>query len=123
VQDKLTAVGDIAMTNRIANMDEGSYAGTFKYYKALMAATGEQIWVPGHGLGSKDLLKTYGEFMAGIWEPCLKAVEDGKSEAEAKAAVLKDPRVAARAKTMDGFDRNIGKYISLAYLEAEKVAF
>ncbi len=123
VQDKLTAVGDIAMTNRIANMDEGSYPGTFKYYKTLMAATGEQLWVPGHGEPRKDLLKTYGEFMAGIWEPCLKAVEDGKSEAEAKAAVLKDPRVAARATTMQGFDGNIGKYVSLAYLEAEKVAF
>ena len=123
VQDKVTAVGDIAMANRIANMDEGSYPGTFKYYKALHAATGDQLWVPGHGHARPDLLKTYGEFMAGIWEPCLKAVEDGKSEAEAKAAVLKDPRVAARAKTMDGFDGNIGKYISLAYLEAEKVAF
>jgi hypothetical protein len=74
-------------------------------------------------LGSKDLLKTYGEFMAGIWEPCLKAVEDGKSEADAKAAVLKDPRVASRAKIMQGFDSNIGKYVSLAYLEAEKIAF
>ena len=123
VQDKLTAVGDIAMTNRIANMDEGSYPGTFKYYSALMAATGEQLWAPGHGQARKDLLKTYGEFMAGIWEPCLKMVEDGKSEAEAKAAVLKDPRVAARAKTMQGFDGNIGKYVSLAYIEAEKVAF
>jgi len=50
-------------------------------------------------------------------------VEDSQSEAEAKAAVLKDPRVAARAKTMEGFHRNIGKYVSLAYLEAEKVAF
>jgi glyoxylase-like metal-dependent hydrolase (beta-lactamase superfamily II) len=123
VQDKVTAVGDIAMTNRIANMDEGSYPGTFKYYQALQAATGDQLWVPGHGQATKDLLKTYGEFMAGIWEPSLKAVEDGKSEAEAKAAVLKDPRVAARAKTMQGFDGNIGKYVSLAYLEAEKIAF
>ncbi len=123
VQDKVTALGDIAMTNRIANMDEGSYPGTFKYYKNLMAATGEQLWVPGHGEARKDLLTTYGTFMAGIWEPCLKAVEDGKSEAEAKAAVLKDPRVMARAKTMQGFEGNIGKYISLAYLEAEKVAF
>ena len=123
VQDKLTAVGDIAMTNRIANMDEGSFAGTFKYYKALMAATGKQIWVPGHGLGSKDLLQTYGDFMAGIWEPCLKSVEESQSEADAKAAVLKDPRVASRAKTMQGFDGNIGKYVSLAYLEAEKIAF
>jgi glyoxylase-like metal-dependent hydrolase (beta-lactamase superfamily II) len=123
VQDKVTAVGDIAMTNRIANMDDGSYPGTFKYYKALQAATGDQLWVPGHGHARPDLLKTYGEFMAGIWEPCLKAVEDGKSETEAKAAVLKDPRVAARAKTMQGFDGNIGKYVSLAYLEAEKIAF
>ena len=123
VQDKVTAVGDIAMTNRIANMDDGSYPGTFKYYKSLEAATGQQLWVPGHGQARPDLLKTYGEFMAGIWEPCLKAVEDGKSEAEARAAVIKDPRVAARAKSMQGFDGNIGKYVSLAYLEAEKVAF
>jgi glyoxylase-like metal-dependent hydrolase (beta-lactamase superfamily II) len=123
VQDKVTAVGDIAMTNRIANMDEGSYPGTFKYYKSLEAATGQQLWVPGHGQARPDLLKTYGEFMAGIWEPCLKAVEDGKTEAEARAAVIKDPRVAARAKSMQGFDGNIGKYVSLAYLEAEKVAF
>ena len=50
-------------------------------------------------------------------------MEDGKSEADAKAAVLKDPRVAARAKNMQGFEGNIGKYISLAYLEAEKLAF
>ncbi len=123
VQDKVTALGDIAMTNRIANMDEGSYPGTFKYYKSLEAATGQQLWVPGHGQARPDLLKTYGEFMAGIWEPCLKAVEDGQSEAEARAAVMKDPRVAARAKSMQGFDGNIGKYVSLAYLEAEKVAF
>jgi len=45
------------------------------------------------------------------------------SEADAKAMVLRDPRVAARAKTMQGFDGNIGKYVSLAYLEAEKEAF
>lgn len=123
VQDKVTAVGDIAMTNRIANMDEGSYPGTFKYYKALIAAAGDQLWVPGHGQARHDLLKTYGDFMAGIWEPCLKAVEDSKSEAEARAAVMQDPRVASRAKSMDGFNGNIGKYISLAYLEAEKIAF
>lgn len=123
VQDKLTAVGDIAMTNRIANMDEGSYLGTFKYYKDLTAATGDQLWAPGHGEPRKDLLKTYGEFMAGIWEPCLQAVKDGRGEAEAKTQVLKDPRVQARAKTMQGFDGNIGKYISLAFLEAENEAF
>jgi glyoxylase-like metal-dependent hydrolase (beta-lactamase superfamily II) len=123
VEDKVTHVGDIAMANRIANMDDGSYPGTFKYYKALASAAGEQLWTPGHGQPGKDILQTYGQFLSGIWEPCLKAVEDGKTETEAKAMVLTDPRVAGRAKTMQGYDSNIGKYISLAYLEAEKVAF
>jgi glyoxylase-like metal-dependent hydrolase (beta-lactamase superfamily II) len=123
VQDRLTCVGDIAMGNRIANIDDGSYVGTFKYYEALQQAAGEQLWVPGHGMGSQDLLTRYGTFLAGIYEPCLKAVKDGQSMEAAKAAVLKDPRVASRAKTMDGFESNIGKYTSLAYLEAEKEAF
>jgi glyoxylase-like metal-dependent hydrolase (beta-lactamase superfamily II) len=123
VQDRLTYVGDIAMGNRIANIDDGSYVGTAKYYEALQKATGEQLWVPGHGMASRDLLQRYGDFLAGIYEPCLKAVKDGQTMEAARAAVLKDPRVASRAKTMDGFESNIGKYISLAYLEAEKEAF
>jgi glyoxylase-like metal-dependent hydrolase (beta-lactamase superfamily II) len=123
VQDKLTYVGDIAMDNRIANMDDGSYVGTFKYYEALQKATGDQLWLPGHGVASRDLLRRYGDFMAGIYEPCLKAVKDAAPVEAARAAVLADPRVASRAKTMQGFDSNIGKYVSLAYLEAEKEAF
>jgi glyoxylase-like metal-dependent hydrolase (beta-lactamase superfamily II) len=123
VEDKVTHVGDIAMANRIANIDDGSYPGTFKYFEALQKTAGEQLWMPGHGMPGKDILQTYGTFLKGIWEPCLQAVKDGKSESEAKALVLQDPRVLARAKTMQGFDSNIGKYTSLAYLEAEKEAF
>jgi len=123
VQDRLTYVADIAMDNRIANMDDGSYVGTFKYYDALAKATGEQLWVPGHGQASKGLLQAYGTFMKGIYEPCLKAVEAGEPMEAARKAVLADQRVASRAATMQGFEGNIGKYVSLAYLEAEKEAF
>jgi glyoxylase-like metal-dependent hydrolase (beta-lactamase superfamily II) len=123
IEDQVTHIGDIAMANRIANIDDGSYPGTFKYYEALQRQAGAQLWLPGHGLPGKDILDTYGTFLKGIWEPCLQAVKDGKSELEAKAMVLKDPRVASRARTMQGFDSNIGKYTSLAYLEAEKEAF
>lgn len=123
VQDKLTYVGDIAMENRIANIDDGSYPGTFKYYDALKQAAGDQLWLPGHGRGSRQLLDAYGTFMRGIWEPCVQAVKDGIPLEGAKALVMKDPRVASRAATMAGFDSNIGKYTSLAYLEAEKESF
>ena len=70
VEDKVTAVGDIAMTNRIANIDDGSFPGTQKYFAELSKAAGDQLWIPGHGQGSHDLLQTYGTFLNGIWEPC-----------------------------------------------------
>jgi len=123
IEDRVTHVGDVAMENRIANIDDGSYPGTFKYYDALSAATGEQLWVPGHGRPGKNLLKDYRVLLEGIWQPCLKAVEEGKSISEAKDMVLADPRVSSRAPAIEGFDSNIGKYVSLAYLEAEKIAF
>ena len=123
VQDRLTYVGDVAMDNRIANMDDGSYVGTFKTFDALTRELGDQLWVPGHGVASRGLLRQYGEFMRGIYEPCVKAVKDGVPMDQARALVLADPRVASRARTMQGFDGNIGKYVSLAYLEAEKEAF
>ena len=43
--------------------------------------------------------------------------------ASARERVLADPRVASRAADTAGFESNIGKYVSLAYLEAEREAF
>lgn len=123
VEDHVTHIGDIAMENRIANIDDGSYPGTFKYYDALQKTAGNQTWLPGHGNPSKGLIADYRELMAGIWEPCLQAVKDNKDLSAAKDLVLKDPRVASRAKRTAGFEANIGKYTSLAFLEAEKEAF
>ncbi|MCU0943589.1 MAG: MBL fold metallo-hydrolase [Hydrogenophaga sp.] len=123
VEDRVTYVGDVAMDNRIANMDDGSYVGTFKTYEALLKDPGEQLWVPGHGVASRDLLRRYGDFMRGIYEPCVKAVKEGLPLDKAKDLVMADPRVALRASSMQGFAGNIGKYTSLAYLEAEKEAF
>jgi hypothetical protein len=114
------------MQNRIANMDDGSYPGTFKYYAGLKAnahRAKDQLWLPGHGRPSRALLDDYGALLSGIWETCLKAVEEGKDLSAAKALVLQDPRVRERAGRTAGFDSNIGKYTSLAFLEAERVAF
>jgi glyoxylase-like metal-dependent hydrolase (beta-lactamase superfamily II) len=123
IEDRITHIGDIAMDKRIANIDDGSFTGTFKYFDELSKNTQNQKWLPGHGLASADLLSEYGDFLKGIYEPCLKAVQDGKDLSQAKALVLKDPRVKNRAATMQGFEANIGKYVSLAYLEAEREAF
>ena len=123
VEDKLACVGDVAMDRRIANMDDGSYLGTFKTYDALEKNTRSAIWLPGHGEPGPDVLKWNRELFEGIYRSCEQAVKDGLPMDDAKAMVLKDPRVASRAKDTKGFETNLGKYVSLAYLEAETAGF
>ena len=122
VQDRVMLVGDVAMYQRIANMDDGSYVGTLKAFDAL-EATSAKLWVPGHGTPGSNVLKWNRELFEGIYQGCEAAVKEGLPLEDAKPRVLRDPRVANRAKETKGFDLNIGKYVSLAYLEAETAAF
>ena len=123
VEDSLTHVGDVAMDRRIANMDDGSYAGTLQYIDALERNAASSIWVPGHGKPSDQVLRWNKALFEGIYETCLAAVEEGAGMDVARERVLKDPRVASRAAETLGFESNIGKYVSIAYLEAEAAAF
>ena len=122
VEDKVMLIGDVAMDRRIANMDDGSYLGTLKAYDTL-EMTGSTIWLPGHGEPGAGVLQWNRELFEGIYRPCEQAVKEGRPIENAKAMVLKDPRVASRARDTKGFDSNIGKYVSLAYLEAEAASF
>ena len=123
VEDKLTCVGDVAMDRRIANMDDGSYLGTLAAYTQLEQRTASRIWLPGHGEPGGGVLQWNRELFEGIYRPCEQAIKDGLPLEEAKALVLRDPRVASRARETKGFETNIGKYVSLAYLEAEAAGF
>lgn len=123
VEDRLTCVGDVAMDRRIANMDDGSYLGTLHTYDTLTKKAASKVWLPGHGEPGADVLHWNRELFEGIYRPCEKAVRDGQPLESVKPLVLADPRVASRARTTKGFETNIGKYISLAYLEAEGAGF
>lgn len=122
LEDKLMLVGDVAMDHRIANMDDGSYLGSLKAYDTL-EKTGCTLWMPGHGEPSAQVLKWNRDFFEGIYRPCEQAIKDGLGLEEAKALALKDPRVVSQARSTKGFETNIGKYVSLAYLEAEAAGF
>jgi len=122
LEDGVTLLGDVAMDRRIANMDDGSYLGTLKAYDALEKSA-TTIWLPGHGEPGPKVLQWNRELFEGIYRPCEQAIRDGLGLEEAKALVLKDPRVASRARDTKGFESNIGKYVSLAYLEAEAAGF
>jgi len=122
VEDQVTHVGDVAMDRRIANMDDGSYPGSLHFIDKLQAACPGHLWIPGHGRPSQNLLAWQRELFAGIWENAVKAFEEGLDPSEAKRLVLQDPRVASKAQETKGWESNIGKYVSLAVLEAEQLA-
>jgi len=123
VEDKLTCVGDVAMDRRIANMDEGSFVGTFKAYDHLEREVASRVWLPGHGEPGAGVLAWNKALFEGIYRPCEQAIKEGLPLEAAKELVLRDKRVASRARETRGFEANIGKYVSLAYLEAEAASF
>ncbi len=123
VEDRLTCVGDVAMDRRIANMEDGSYLGTLSTYDALEKHAASKIWLPGHGQPGAGVLQWNRALFEGIYRPCEQAIKEGLPLDQAKALVLRDPRVATRARDTKGFEMNIGKYVSLAYLEAEAASF
>ncbi|MEF3192935.1 MAG: MBL fold metallo-hydrolase, partial [Halothiobacillaceae bacterium] len=81
------------------------------------------LWVPAHGRPDRNLLAKNRELLGGIYENALKAVQNGKDIEEAKKMVLTDPHVAKYAHDTVGFNENIGKFTSIAYVEAEQTAF
>ena len=123
LEDRLTCVGDVAMDRRIANMDDGSYLGSLATFAALEQHAASRLWLPGHGLPGAQVLQWNRELFEGIYRPCEQAIRDGLPLEAAKDLVLRDARVASRAKDTKGFEANIGKYVSLAYLEAEAAGF
>ncbi len=123
VEDGVMCVGDVLMDRRIANMDDGSYPGTFSTLDSLVEHSHTQIWLPAHGNAGPGVLAWHRTLFEGIYQSCLDAVRQGIPLEGALAHALQDERVSSRAKETRGWDKNIGKYVSLAYLEAEQALF
>jgi len=123
VEDGVMCAGDVIMDRRIAIMDEGSFRGVLETIDALERNSRTKIWLPAHGMAGEGVAQWQRELFAGIYESCVESVRQDVPPDGALALVRKDPRVAARAAQTRGFDRNIGRYVALAYLEAEQAQF
>lgn len=120
---KVVHVGDVAMDHRIAFMDDGSFLGSFKTYDALTAAVPDAVWVPGHGAPGRQVLTNNRRLFEVIYQSAEQAVREGSGQEGAKQLALQHPYIRENASEIKGFDENIGKYSSLAYLEAESASF
>ena len=122
-EDQAMCVGDIMMDRRIANMEDGSYKGTLEAIDALVKNSRTAVWAPAHGDAGTKVLEWQRSLFQGIYEACVDAVKQNVPLEGALAVAMKDPRVSSKAAETKGWANNIGKYVSIAYLEAEQAQF
>lgn len=114
-------LGDNACNHRIVRMDDGSFLGSVEALDGIKEASDAQVLIPGHGqTGGWEIVDDYRDYLGGLYESVAELYEAGISDFDMK------PQVAdrlSRFKDWPGFEEELGKHISLAYLEAETNAF
>lgn len=118
--DKTVYVGDMSMTGRVANMDDGSYVGSIEGLKKLKAQTQATNYVQGHYKFGPNETDLYVAFLEAIYNNVSELQKQGMGASAVRDQVM--PKLT-KYRDWKGFDAVIGKYIQLAFLEAEAANF
>ncbi|MCG7872436.1 MAG: MBL fold metallo-hydrolase [Candidatus Thiodiazotropha lotti] len=119
-QQKVIFLGDNVMNKRLGQMDSATFRGNIDAIDMALATSAE-FFVPGHGLtGGREVPLRYREYLSRLKSEVAKYYEEGMSDFEMSEAVSQS--LAGFHDWID-FDRNVGRHISLAYLEVEAELF
>ncbi len=120
VEDDVYFLGDNTMNGRLGRMDDGSFIGLSETLKNAIA-TQAQHYVPGHGLtGGVALVESFMRLIDTVYATSAEEYDNGMSDFEIKPKVVE--RLQPYQQWQD-FNEAIGKFVSLAVLEAENEAF
>jgi glyoxylase-like metal-dependent hydrolase (beta-lactamase superfamily II) len=119
-QDNVLFTGDNVTNKRMIRMVDASFKGsieTIENAKSLKPA----VVVPGHGkTGGTELLDNYHAYLSTLYNSVSEYFEEDLSDFEMK------PKIHAELSDFhdwSGYEDELGKHISLAYLEVEAAAF
>ncbi len=114
--DKVLITGDNAFMNRAPRLDDGSFAGNIEVMDKALALDVDVV-IPGHGpVGGKEVLSSFREFLADIYDTTKELMDDDKEAFEMKPIIVKKME---KFKDWVNFDGSLGKLISVAVLEVE----
>ncbi len=117
----LLFLGDNACNRRIVRMDDGSFRGSLVALDGVKEVAKAKTLVPGHGrTGGWEIVDAYRSYLAGVYEGVTELYAQGMSDFDMK------PVIAERLSPFQdwpGFAEELGKHISIAYLEVEAEAF
>ena len=119
-QDNVLFTGDNVTNERIIRMVDASFKGsieTIEKAKSLQAA----IIVPGHGkTGGTELLDNYHTYLSILYSNVSKYFDEDMSDFEMKPLIHPE---LSDYHDWSGYEDELGKHISGAYLEIEAAAF
>jgi glyoxylase-like metal-dependent hydrolase (beta-lactamase superfamily II) len=117
---KVVFLGDNVMRDRLGRMDSGTFSGNIAAIDMALE-TDAEVFVPGHGpSGGPEVAKTYRQYLSTIKTQVENLFDEGLSDFEMKPKIIES--LAGFHSWVD-FDSNVGKHISLAYLEVEAEMF
>lgn len=119
-QDSLLFTGDNANNGRIVRLDDGDFLGNVA---ALDMALGLDVKtvVPGHGRsGGKELVEAYRNYLQTLYGKVAELFDEGMSDFEMKDHVHAG---LSPFHAWVGYDTELGRHVSLAYLQVEAAAF
>ncbi|WP_407276566.1 MBL fold metallo-hydrolase [Halothiobacillus sp. DCM-1] len=118
-------VGDVMMDHRLAGMgdNEGSFIHGIEVLKKIKEVMPNKLFVPGHGVPGNNLLAEELELFETIYNTANEAQAAEKSMEEAVRMVKVKPFMLEYAKTTDDYDNGVGRWTTIAYLEAQQANF
>lgn len=120
VEDGVVFTGDILFNGRLPRLDDGNFGGNIKALDRALQ-TPAKVFVPGHGApGDRGVPTQFRSFLVTVRDTVKRQYAAGTSDFDAKPAVV---AAVAPWRQWVGFDDDIGKLVSLAYLEAEQDDF
>ncbi|VAW53170.1 MBL-fold metallo-hydrolase superfamily, partial [hydrothermal vent metagenome] len=116
VNDSTFFTGDNAGHLRILRMSDGSFRDVIKSLDRAIDAKAK-YYVPGHGpTGSVSIIELQREYLSTLYSQVEKYYEDGLEDFEMKPKI---ELALSKFKDWVGFEKELGKHISLAKLEIE----
>lgn len=120
LEEKVMFLGDNIMAERAGRLDDGDFLGNIAACDLALKSTATQF-VPGHGKsGGHEVVTAYRDFLKSLYATVKKYYGQGLTDFAMKDKVvqeLKDYRDWAQ------FDNEIGKLVSLAFLQIERASF
>jgi len=120
VEEKVLFLGDNAVVERAARLDDGHFLGNIAACEMALK-TDAKHFVPGHGkTNGREVVTAYRDWLKALHGSVNKYYAKGMSDFEMKDKVIADLKPYQKWAM---FDNEIGKLISLAWLQIEQASF